>query len=280
MRGKTALGGARHGCAIAFGFASLALALALSPTAAPAQRSPNALYDAAYDRWRGLAQAPFMTYDGRFVLVRNTKTQVRLYTVAYRNSDRICRVTGVAIDAKDRPDPPEVTKRCLTPAFAFTFIPQTQAGADAAGLDLNVPTPDPTESADLKTLASVRARSRPYAIAFAGDDTIDGKPTEHLTLRPYRNPDKHVLRDVWIDPVTNGVVRLRGEATSGPNLIHVDFEATYDEDATTQSLVRVDAFAKAQLLFLRESGNVSFELNNVAYPANLPDALFSTNGKR
>jgi hypothetical protein len=89
-----------------------------------------------------------------------------------------------------------------------------------------------------------------------------------------------VLRDVWIDPVTNGVVRLRGEATSGPNLIHVDFVATYDEDATTQALVRVDAFAKAQLLFLRESGNVSFELDNVAYPGTLPDALFSSNGKR
>ncbi len=280
MRGATALGGARRGGAIAFGFASFAIALAVSTTPAPAQRSPTALYDAAYDRWRGLARAPFMTYDGRFALVRNAKTQVRLYTVAYRNSDRRCRVTGVAIDAKDRPDPPEVTKRCLTPAFAFTFIPQTQEGADAAGLNLNVPTPDPSESADLQTLVSVRARSRPYAIAFAGDETIDGKPTEHLTLRPYRNPDKHVLRDVWIDPVTNGVVRLRGEATSGPNLIHVDFQATYDEDATTQSLVRVDAFAKAQLLFLRESGNISFELDNVTYPANLPDALFSTNGKR
>jgi hypothetical protein len=280
VRGATALGGARRGGAIGFGFASLATALALATMPAPAQRSPTALYDAAYDRWRGLAQAPFATYDGRFVLVRNAKTQVRLYTVAYRNSDRRCRVTGVAIDAKDRPDPPEVTKRCLTPAFAFTFIPQTQEGADAAGLNLNVPTPDPTESADLKTLASVRARSRPYAVTPAGEETIDGKLTEHLALRPYRNPEKHVLRDVWIDPVTNGVVRLRGEATSGPNLIHVNFEATYDEDATTQTLVRVDAFAKAQLLFLRASGNVSFELDNVAYPGSLPDAMFSMNGKR
>jgi hypothetical protein len=243
-----------------------------------AQASPAALYDAAYDRWRGLAVPPFATYDGRFTLVRGAKSLVRRYTVAYRSSDRTSRVTGVALDANDRPDPPKVTDRCLNPGFAFSFVSQKGSAMDATGLALDVPTPEPEASDAMRTLASVRARSRPYDVTFAGDETIDGIRTTHLVLRPYDRPDRHVLRDLWIDPSTNGVVRLRGEATSGPNLFHVDFVATYAEDANAQTLLHVDAFGKAQLLFVRESGNVSFALTNVAFPASLPDAVFRAGG--
>lgn len=239
-----------------------------------ADETPNALYDAAYDRWHALPVAPFTTYDGRFTLTRGDRTQLRLYSVAFRSSDRKCRVTGVPIDKHDRPDPPQVTKRCLTPEFAFTFVPQTAVATDATGLDLAVPTPDPNESPEPKTIASVRVRSRPYAIALAGHETIGGIETVHLALRPYRNANKHVLRDVWIDPATNGVVRLRGETTSGPNLIHVVFTATYAEDASTQTLEHVEAYGKAQILFLHASGNVSFDLTNVEHPASIPDAEF------
>jgi hypothetical protein len=244
-----------------------------------AQSAPNALYDAAYDRWRALPVAPFTTFDSRFVLVRNGKTSVRLYTIAYRSSDRLCRITGVPLDAHDRPDPPTVTRRCLTPGFAFTFVPQASSDAEATGLNLNVPSPDPSETDSIKTITSVRARSRPYAVTLVGSETIDGIETTHLALHPYRTPDKHVLRDLWIDPVTDGVVKLRGEATAGANLVHVTFEATYLEDRTTQTLVRVDAFAKAQLLFMRESGDVSFELTDQKHPETLPDALFSRDRK-
>ena len=245
-----------------------------SPAGADGPPSPRALYDAAFDHWRELTVPPFSTYDGKLTIVRDGKSQLRLYTVAYRAADRRCRVTGVAIDARDRPDPTYVTQRCVRPDLSFTFVPQKSDAGDATGLNLNIPTPEPSEAADIKTITSVRARSRPYDVTFAGNETIDGKETTHLALRPYRDPAKHILRDVWIDPATNGVVRLRGEATSGPNLIHVDFTATYAEDANAQTLARVDAFAKAQLLLFHESGNISFDLTNVAHPAALPDATF------
>jgi hypothetical protein len=249
------------------------IALSMSRiSAADADPAANALYDAAYDRWRALPVPPYATYDGRFALVRNGKTQVRLFDVAFRSADRRCRVTGVAIDARDRPEKPQVTRRCLTPDFAFSFIPQASSGASATGLDLSVPTPEPSGSPEFKTLASVRVRSRAYAVSFLADETIDGTVTKHLALAPFGDPHKHVLREIWIDPATDGVVRIRGEARSGP--IHVDFVANYHEGDRLQTLVRVDAYAKAQVLFLRESGDVSFDLENVAYPRTLPDALF------
>ena len=243
---------------------------------AGAQSDANALYDEAFDRWQGLAQRDYATYDARFTLTRGTKVTRRLETIAYRRSDGRCRIAGVAIDQRDRPDPPKVTKRCLSPAFAFTFSPQS--GGDAPGLALNVPTPDASDEAGLKTIGAVRVRARPYAIAFAGTEVLNGKETEHLTLRPLRDPDKYVLRDIWIDPVTGGVARLHGEATSGPRLFHVDFNAFYDEDAVTQTLRRIEADAKVQLLLLRASGTVTYELTNIAYPENLPQSLFGGRG--
>ncbi|MFY9780583.1 MAG: hypothetical protein WAJ85_08740 [Candidatus Baltobacteraceae bacterium] len=254
-------------------FCLIALAgLASASVPAGSQSDGDALYDAAFDRWQGIAEPAYATYDARFTLVRGAKVTTRLNAIAYRRSDGRCHTAGVALDRRDRPDRPNVTKRCLSPAFAFTFIPQS--GSDAAALNLNVPAPDPSDEARLKTIGAVRVRVRPYAIALAGTESANGKETVHLTLRPLREPNKHVLRDIWIDPATDGVVRLHGEATAGPNLFHVDFNAFYDEDATTQTLRRVEGKAKVQLLFVHASGDVSYELTNIAYPATLPASLF------
>lgn len=252
-----------------FAFAGFAC---VSPPAGAQSSDPNALYDEAFDRWQGMKEPDYATYDGRFTFTRGAKVRVRLDAIAYRRSDRRCRIAGVALDQRDRPDPPKVTQRCLSPAFSFSFVPQPAGGV--AELNLNVPAPGSGDDGGLKTIGAVRVRVRPYAVALAGTEVLDGKETEHLTLRPLRDPNKHVLRDIWIDPLTNGVVRMHGEATAGPSLFHVDFTAFYDEDATMQTLRRVEAGVKAQLLFVRASGTATYELTNVAYPATLPDSLF------
>lgn len=255
-----------------------ACAAVVVATQASAQNAAEALYDSAYDRWAALPLSAFATYDGRITFVRNAKSKTRLETIAYRRSDRRCRIAGIALDARDKPDPPEVTDRCFAPDYAFTFVPQS--GAGAAAIDLDVPTPapsgegEPSLAAAPKTIGAVHVRVRPYAVAFAGDEIVEGKETAHLSLRPFKDPKKNVLRDLWIDRQTNGIVRLRGEATAGPGVLHVVFDAYYVEDASSQTLRRVEARAKAQFLFVRESGTISLELTNIAYPASIPRTVF------
>jgi len=261
-----------------FALAAAACATVAGAPQASAQNSAEALYDSAYARWAALPLAAFATYDGRITFVRNAKSKTRLETIVYRRSDRRCRIAGVALDAHDKPDPPEVTDRCFAPDYAFTFVPQS--GAGAAAIDLDVPTPVPSGESESgpaaapKTIGAVQVRVRPYAVVFAGDEIVEGKETAHLSLRPFRDPRKNVLRDVWIDRLTNGVVRLRGEATAGPDVLHVIFDAYYFEDGSSQTLHRVEARAKAQILFVRESGTISLELTNIAYPASIPSSVF------
>ncbi len=268
----------RRSLAGAFALAAIAWATIAGGPRASAQNAAEALYDSAYDRWAALPLAAFATYDGRITFVRNAKSKTRLETIAYRRSDRRCRIAGVALDARDKPDATEVTDRCFAPDYAFTFVPQSGAGATA--IDLDVPTPAPSGGPEAggaaapKTIGAVHVRVRPYAVVFAGDEMVEGKNTAHLSLRPFRDPKKNVLRDVWIDRLTNGVVRLRGEASAGPNVLHVVFDAYYSEDASSQTLRRVEARAKAQFLFLRESGTISLELTNIAYPSTIPNSFF------
>jgi hypothetical protein len=246
-------------------------------------RSPTALYDAALDRWRALPVAPYATYDAAFVVTEKGKLRERRYRVAFRARDGRCLIVGVPVDAHDRPDKTTVSDRCFGPDYAFTFFPQRRnaAGASATGggLELALPSPEPSAdaSAPPKTIASVRARARTYAVTFVGDETVDGIATAHLALRPYERPDKHVLRDLWIDRATAGVVRLRGDVSAKAHLVRVIFDASYDETATTQTLRRLSGYAKAQVLFVKIGADVGYHQEHFAFPATLPDWYFDAN---
>ena len=241
------------------------------------------LYDMAYDRWKALPAAPYATYDAHFVATFRGKRQERAYTVAYRARDGQCLVTGTALDARDRPDPPQVTDRCFGPDFAFTFVPQRRnaRGASAlGGVPLDIPTPEPGPSQAPRTIGRVSVRSRPYAVTTVGDETIGHTPTVHLALRPLRDPARYILRDLWIDRTTNGVVRLGAEVEAGANLAHVSFVATYAQDAKTQTLQNLTGYVKAQLLLVKVGADVSFAQTSYAYPVTLPDWYFDKNAYR
>jgi len=233
----------------------------------------NALYDAAFDRWRALPLPPFATYLAHGVATRKGRVQEWKDDVWYRESDGRCTIVGVALDARDRPDPPDFESRCLSPGYAFTFIPQRH-GVGGSALPLDVPTPEPSDAAGPKTIGAITVRSRPYAVAFAGNETLDGKPVVHLTLRPYRDPDKHILRDLWIDPATDGVVGLRGEATASAHLVRIVFTASYDESQTEQTLRLVTGYGKAQLFLIKIGADFSYDLSAFTYPDSLPDWYF------
>jgi len=244
-------------------------------------RQAAALYDAAYDRWTRLALRPYATYDSTISIARNGRTKVRRYAVAFRRSDNRCLVVGVPVDARDRPDPATVTQRCFGPDYAFTFVPQVHGNDVGSGeLPIVVATPDPTPTPDPRVIGRVTARNRPYDVSLVGDETMDGVATAHLRLVPIGDPAKHVLRDVWIDRRTNGVVALDGEARLPGRVVKIDFRAHYDEDGEHETLRRVDGRAKAQLLIVTAKADVSYDLSNYTYPEAIPAWTFDLTAYR
>jgi hypothetical protein len=261
--------------------AALAAALAVMPASPPPAPAPpasappsaTALYDAAYDRWRALPLPPFATYATHGVATRKGRIQEWKDDVWYRESDGRCTIVGVALDARDRPDPPDFESRCLSPGYSFGFVPQHNA-VGGNSLPLEVPTAEPSADAGPKTIGAITVRSRPYAVALAGTETIEGKSVVHLSLRPYRDPGKHILRDLWIDPATDGVVRLRGEATASAHLVRIVFDASYDESQTEQTLRLITGYGKAQLFLIKIGADFNYALDDFTYPAALPDWYF------
>jgi hypothetical protein len=59
-----------------------------------------------------------------------------------------------------------------------------------------------SQSTGLKTIAVVVSPQHDYAVTNAGSETIDGKQTEHLVLKPLHDPNRYRLRDLWVDPAT------------------------------------------------------------------------------
>ena len=240
-----------------------------APSAAP-EPTASAWYDAAYDRWKGLPLAPFSAFDIDVASTVKGKRMERRYHEFLRARDGTCLDIGVAIDPNDRPDRDTVSKRCIGPDFAFDFVAR---GSGGSGLPIEVASaaPVPEESGAPKTIAVTRVRSRPYAVTIVGFETVDGIDTVHLKLVPYSAPDRHIVRDLWIDRTTFGVVRLGGEARAAAGLAHATFEARYAETATSQELLLVTGYVKAQLALFKIGADFRFAQSNVTFPGTLPD---------
>jgi hypothetical protein len=185
---------------------------------------------------------------------------------------------GVPLDPQDRPDAPSVSNRCLAPDYSFTFVPQRTPGRGGPlPLAIAIATPGP-ESSGPATIGHVVVRSRPYNVAFAGTETIRDVAVTHLTLRPFGDPAKHILRDLWIATGSNAVMRLHGVAPLVAAVATVDFVADYDVGPQSQTLASVSGFAKAQVFLVRLGADFAFAQTDYAYPATLPAWYFEKNG--
>jgi hypothetical protein len=247
-----------------------------APSAAPADRPATFWYDAARDRWKTLPRSPYAAYDVDIVATIKGKRTERKEREWFRASDATCLDVGVALDAKDRPDPPQVTKSCFGPDYAFELFDQKRSGGGAGGVPIEIASAGPSAapSGEPRTIGEVSARSRPYALALVGDETVDGVDAVHLKLTPFADPDHHVLRDLWIDRSSFAVVRLAGEARGAAGLARATFEADYAQSPAAQLLTAVTGYVKAQLAFLKIGADFSYALTNLTLPETLPDWCF------
>jgi hypothetical protein len=91
-------------------------------------------------------------------------------------------------------------------------------------------TTQPTLNSGLRTIASVRAVNRVYEITLSGIERIGSATAYHLQLQPVTEPDRHRLRELWIDTQSYAVLKAvtLGNFTRGPSLA-VPWEITYQQ---------------------------------------------------
>lgn len=141
------------------------------------------------------------------------------------------------------------------------------------------PSPPPNLAPDpLQTIATVSANAHAYDIAFAGEESVEGRDCYHLMLRPLLDPDRYPLRALWVDKTTFEVVQLR-------------YERPYDERHTRATvlyrfapvgaariwtIVHIEAEATVHGLLSAKSERVEDDLRDIAFPAEAPSWYFET----
>ncbi|HEY9180731.1 MAG TPA: hypothetical protein VIO32_08415 [Candidatus Baltobacteraceae bacterium] len=160
----------------------------------------------------------------------------------------------------------------LSPDYSFGLRPPSLTGNG----------PNPGGAPGLKTIASVTAVRRDYAVRYDGEETIDGAPCYVLALRPLRKPDVFRLRRLWIDEITFATheALLQGNFTEGPGpslpwlvrFMQIG-GATYIRDESTTSAVHYLGHAYATVAIAFEN------IEPTAAPGTLwALTLFGTHG--
>lgn len=202
---------------VAFGLLALAIATAAAATPRPAPAA-DPVPAATLPPYQSLSPVRLLGFVRRvyrehrpppqfetYTLVRKQNTNygypdvVNSYTKHYwvRNTDRAALVRMVYRDDTDGPptfDRPALNQdRDPGPPTADLFEPAHRQPINV------VPTPEPTLPAGLKTIGSV--------VAIGESDynvpkmTVEGDML-HLVLQPRRDPERNVLRELWVDKKT------------------------------------------------------------------------------
>ncbi len=163
-------------------------------------------------------------------------------------------------------------------AHAALSAESRRDGASAATAAAPLAEPFPAASADptaLRELVRIEATSRDYAIALAGNESLNGTATYHLSLTPLRDPRVYRLRELWVDADDFRTVRLamRGLFEGKPYedalwlVSYVNIEGRdYVQQIRTADTLRfgLDRFVDG----------LQYDFVQYAFPASIPDLTF------
>jgi hypothetical protein len=273
------------------GLTLLGLCWAVLPASAAAP-DPDALFLQARQTWRGRTEAPFVSYAVRASYLFHNHLIADWFQLTYRASDGALSVRTIDVPGEaarkeggfpfyifglkifdTNPDADEIAMRqpAIDPAFTFGLMPHAflPAVLRAAG----DPTPDP-DSARLREIGRVIAVNREYAISYAGEEQLRYGDTDHLTLRPLRDPQLNRLRDVWIEKQSHLLLRAR--------VAGIYDGAPYDRVSWTVEYVPLDG--RVYIQQVRTEQDMHFGIDRIAhmkldfvdyrFPKDVPDYVF------
>ncbi len=220
----------------------------------------------AYAIWTAtwhIRERPMGFYTGE-----NTSVEVHRYAV--RLADGIENVSDPIPSAKL---PPALILPEFLGPFAWTMRSSVHVAPPSNGVTM---LPD---VAGLKTIATVVAIAQaPYAIGDSARtppiEDVEGHPTYHLQLRPRSDPQKHNLRDLWIDVQTYDLRKAHfvGQYAPTPKA------PVSPTDVTVYFRNAVGCWVVTHAIWTYQDAPVSFEFdvvnNEIGLPAILPDWLF------
>lgn len=227
-----------------------------------------------------------------YTLVRKQNTNygypdlVNSYTKHYwvRNADRSALVRYVYRDDTDGPptfDRPALNQdRDPGPPTADLFEP-----AHVQPISF-VPTPEPTNTETLKTIGSV--------VAIGESDynvpkmTVEGEML-HLTLQPRRDPERNVLREIWVDKHTYVVKKIIAHDrlfAEGDGIYPVKFTYTLGYlngyvvithlDGVVLPIVEKDKAGNiTERAFDGDGATVTYDFEDITFPGMLPSWYFN-----
>ncbi len=135
----------------------------------------------------------------------------------------------------------------------------------------------PDVSSVLRTIATVVAREPPvYDVRLTGIESQDGHRLYHVTLRPLEHPEKHNLRDLWVDVQTFDLWKVRFIGVYSPDArqpkrtseVTIQFAPVGGYWILSEAIWSYAPFVDSA----RYVYDVS--MDNIAFPATLPDWLF------
>lgn len=133
--------------------------------------------------------------------------------------------------------------------------------------------------AGLQTIATVVAFAAPaYTIGDAAEgppvETVDGHAAYHLLLRPRSDPQKHNLRDLWIDVATHDLLKAHFVGIYAP----APKAPVSPTDVTVYFRNVLGCWVVTRAVWTYQDAPVSFEFDvqndEIGLPGTLPDWLF------
>ncbi len=132
----------------------------------------------------------------------------------------------------------------------------------------------------LKTIATVVAVATPSYVVDNGApgvppvELVDGREAYHLILRPRDDPQKHNLRDLWVDTQTYDLVKAHFIGTYRP----VPDAPLSPTDATVSFREVVGCWVVTHAIWTYDDAPMAFTFdltyNEIGLPTFLPDWLF------
>ncbi|MBV8530911.1 MAG: hypothetical protein JO104_06305 [Candidatus Eremiobacteraeota bacterium] len=245
------------------------------PSGAPL--STQQIFDAAFRRLQSYPVPPYAVFTDTWNIrarpmgfYTGETTTVEVHRYAVRLADGMENASDPIPSGKL---PPALILPEFLGPFAWTMRSSVRVPPAGGGVMME---PD---IAGLKTIATVVAIAKaPYAIGNGSApppiEIVDGHPTYHLELHPRSEPEKHNLRDLWVDTQTFDLWKARfvGTYTPGPGA------PISPTDATVYFRNVLGCWVVAHAIWTYQDSPMSFEFDvrddEIGLPTTLPDWLF------
>jgi hypothetical protein len=245
------------------------------PSAVPSPApSPMQILSRALERLRSSPVPNYAVWTSFWVINRGDGSRWRLAErFAERNLDGLQNVVG-SVPRRGTQLPDAQISSVFEGPFAWTLHPGVTLQPASA-------TPMQPDVSGLKTIASVTAYAPPaYAVELMDvPETVGGHSVYHLRLRPLGDPERHNLRDLWVDVQTFDLwaAHLVGKY---PALVPYGTSPLVQSDITV-SFKHILTYQIAYRLAWHYNFDGSYFAFNtsiieIAFPSTLPDWLFDS----